>query len=373
MRRNPCWFVTAFFLIASAAGAQTAEEVLRKYNDAVDGLQTLTYRMHNIDTFLSGDVWNKKGYCVMKRQKDEPVLGFLFRGKRDDMDEETVFCEKEIYTLNHSTKKYWIEEGRRNLGILGSPGGQMVLREMVTRPQGYDKILLTPTDSSFILRFDFPDDTVYRATQMYLVLHLDKKTYLPFYKFRTVSVGGGRQVNVSYLSQVEINPEGVAQQFSGKGFLSEYAYEAPVAEVNMLHVALLNKTAPDLLLPDASGKTHRLSEQRNKVILLDFWEPWCGPCVKSIDRLKALSLQYPSRKFEIWSVVSEAGTFNAAKKFAAERKINYMMLFGNETSSKDYHLSGVPLYVVIDRKGVIQYVKSGNLDEAMEAIAKIMK
>jgi thiol-disulfide isomerase/thioredoxin len=57
--------------------------------------------------------------------------------------------------------------------------------------------------------------------------------------------------------------------------------------------------APDFSFVDMNGATRRLSDYRGKVVLLDFWGTWCGPCVAAVPELVALYEQYHARGFEI--------------------------------------------------------------------------
>ena len=61
-------------------------------------------------------------------------------------------------------------------------------------------------------------------------------------------------------------------------------------------------TAPDISLPGPNGKTHTLSALRGKVVLLDFWASWCGPCRRSNPHVVEMYSKYKSKGFEVFSV-----------------------------------------------------------------------
>ena len=371
MTRKAVLFLTIAILLSNFGRAQTAEQVLSKYHDTIQGLKSFSYKINNIDTFLTGASWNTTGYCLLKRDENEPTFGFLFKGKRDDVDEELLFCGKEYYEVNSRTKTYTIEKDIHR-GILGHPGGQMVLGELVERIEGYESLSLAETDSSYILKFGFPDNAEDQVENRYKEVHIDNKTYLPFYRYHSLENLGNKQINRAYLSDVKVNVLDSIDPFVNKNFREEYTYVVPPTVEDELG-KLLNKKAPDFELTNIDRQNHRLSAQKGKVILLNFWEPWCGPCVRSIGKLKEWSEQYPKEKFEIWSIVSDETAFGKIRDVAKRRAINYQVFFGSEKTSKDYFVYSVPLYVLIDQEGKIKYATAGFSPELEEQLKTSLK
>lgn len=114
------------------------------------------------------------------------------------------------------------------------------------------------------------------------------------------------------------------------------------------------KPAPDFTLKDASGNSVKLSDFRGKVVLLNFWATWCGPCALEIPWFVEFQQQFKSRGLEIVGVSMDEEGWSVIKPFMAERKINYHVLLGDDSVSQLYGgVDSLPTTFIIDRDGRI--------------------
>lgn len=136
------------------------------------------------------------------------------------------------------------------------------------------------------------------------------------------------------------------------------------------------KHAPDFALKDADGKLVHLADYRGKVVLLDFWATWCGPCAVEIPWFTEFQRKYKDRGFEVLGVSMDDDGWKAITPFVQRKKINYRVVLGDDKTGDQYGgLEALPTTFVIDRNGRIASVHVGLVDKKdfEDAIEKLLE
>ena len=114
--------------------------------------------------------------------------------------------------------------------------------------------------------------------------------------------------------------------------------------------------APEINLPNPEGKNIKLSSLRGKVVLIDFWASWCGPCRKENPNVVKLYQKYHDKGFEVYGVSLDRNKEQWINAIAAD-KLTWTQvsdLKGWESAAgKTYGVSSIPHTVLVDRKGNI--------------------
>jgi len=120
------------------------------------------------------------------------------------------------------------------------------------------------------------------------------------------------------------------------------------------------KTAPEFALKDSNGQTVHLADYKGKVVLLDFWATWCGPCKIEIPWFIEFEQQFKDRGFAVLGVSMDEDGWEAVKPYMEDLRINYRILLGNEQVSDIYGgVESLPTTLLIDRQGKIASVHIG--------------
>ncbi len=112
--------------------------------------------------------------------------------------------------------------------------------------------------------------------------------------------------------------------------------------------------APEFALKDADGKTVTLADYKGKVVLLNFWATWCGPCKIEIPWFADFEQKYKDRGFAVLGVAMDEEGWEVIKPYLAQSKVNYRVILGNDTVAGLYGgVESLPTTFVLDRNGKI--------------------
>jgi len=116
------------------------------------------------------------------------------------------------------------------------------------------------------------------------------------------------------------------------------------------------KPAPNAAFYDATGKPSKLSDYKGKVVYVDTWATWCGPCKREIPFLKTLEAEYHGKNVAFISVSTDKDV-NAWKNFISSQEMSGLQLHQSdnldESISKLYIVNSIPRFILIDEAGNI--------------------
>jgi len=138
------------------------------------------------------------------------------------------------------------------------------------------------------------------------------------------------------------------------------ACESPIPENFHLKSANERKATPDFSLKDATGAVVKLSDFKGKVVLLNFWATWCGPCKIEIPWFMDFQKTYKDRDFAVLGVSMDEDGWDSVKPYIEQHKMNYQVVIGNDQISQLFgSIESLPTTLVIDREGRIASMHVG--------------
>lgn len=138
-------------------------------------------------------------------------------------------------------------------------------------------------------------------------------------------------------------------------------------------VKLQDDPAPELQIAAWIGQDPTtLAALRGRVVLLDFWATWCGPCIAAFPHLSQISQKYEAQGFTVIGVTRLYGDGERGqemppaeetefiKEFRQRHRLPYgVAVADNEKTHRDYYISGIPTAVLLDRAGRVRFIQVG--------------
>lgn len=123
--------------------------------------------------------------------------------------------------------------------------------------------------------------------------------------------------------------------------------------------------APEIAIPDVKGNIVKLSSLKGKVVLIDFWASWCGPCRRAMPGLRKAYAAYKAKGFEIYGISLDEDKGDWQKAVAAD-KITWTQV--NEPggwesrTAKDWYIEALPSAFLLDRQGKVIAIDPSEAD-----------
>lgn len=348
--------------------AQGHESVISRIIQAQKKIKHFRAYTIRHDTLVTGHIRTMKGWVSVSTDPADSIFGCRFFAEPEGGGSASIYDGQYSFFIDHTKKEYTKYSNPDLLdAITGYPGGQLFCKDMIridtSTAIGFR---LYEDEQHYYLRILLPDITRYDVIKRSKELTISKKTYLPIAVRQHQETLGKVQDLYFSISGIHINEEGIAFDFSKERYPAEYKEEEQ--ESNQKLLALQGKKLPAFRLTGWDGSTLLSDELKGKLVLLDFWEVWCGPCVASMPRVKELYEKYKSSGLEVIGIIHQTEHLKTARQLIDKINPGFRMVLGNEQSKIDFSLQAVPLYILINRSGNIVMVSEGFPETLEETI-----
>jgi thiol-disulfide isomerase/thioredoxin len=231
--------------------------------------------------------------------------------------------------------------------------------EQIRRLKRFDKYL---SDSLFAV---FKNQSAAMPEKRDSLIRLSQKTYMDrleqhalqiiqLYPSSIISISVTRYIN-------HLTPQNIAlldtlnshlmARYPGNVYVKDFN-----ATLEQLKFLPAGSMAPEISLPDTAGVMRKLSSFRGKVVLIDFWASWCGPCRQESPLIVALYEKYHDQGLEIYGVSLDERKDRWTQAIRADNRtwtdVSDLKRWDSEVS-KAYHVNAIPFSVLVGRDGRI--------------------
>ena len=120
----------------------------------------------------------------------------------------------------------------------------------------------------------------------------------------------------------------------------------------------IGRPAPAFKLPDIMGQEITLDQYKGKIVMLDFWATWCGPCRMTMPLLEKLQKEYPNNLVLLAINLQESK--NEVREYMRQQNLNSHVLLDEKGSLGEiYGTDAIPMQVLIDKEGIVRDIKTG--------------
>lgn len=197
------------------------------------------------------------------------------------------------------------------------------------------------------------------------------------------------EANVKAGNQTSAMKEQLKRLYEAKGkndfdtYFTALAAEARKKKMEEIRKSMIDEAAPTFALNDVSGKKVSLNELKGKVVVVDFWATWCGPCIASFPAMNKAQNKYKDDPNVVFLFVNtwennvedkkkNVEDFMKGKPYA----FNTILMDNESTMVSDFKVNGIPTKFVLDKNGRIRFKAvgfNGKEEETVEELSTMIE
>lgn len=379
-----------FFLAAHTSIDEKSkiDEILKRIKDKIQRIETLSYESTYVlnNPFQGDSIFQSSGKVWLQIVPDDTIFGCRFHVEGRDKHGEYDYYYDGLrsYEIRHLKKEITIFNPYEFANTPNNPAkARTALTPFVdllidknimnTLQKNNPKKTLREDNESegWLISFEYPQNELGQSlTQK---LFIDKSTLsIRRIEKRVLWRGMTTSINIA-IENYEINNKENSALVSLTRKYEDYAKEvfkghrttdiSPVSDLD-------GEEAPDFEYTSFDGEKVSLSRMKGKIILLDFWESWCGYCILVLPKINELLKEYKNKGLIIIGITTE--NREQIEKLIKSNQLNYINIFADKSILKKYKVTARPTYYLIDKNGIIIKTSYGDLKKIESAVKTLI-
>ena len=303
---------------------------------------------------------------------------FTFKGKMElpdirilRLNEQDYFAQ--LFLDNSNVKVIAKKDSLRSTKIIGSPS-QDIFQIYLTELERMNKQVAELQEKYQAAMSRGNADEAKKAEIDFTAMTENMKFFTKnFVKEHNTSVVSAYITLMGLASQIDgAELDSIASKFPPEISKSEYVIQLKKMVDEMKKTAI-GVVAPDFTMNDPEGKPVQLSSLRGKVVLIDFWASWCGPCRQENPNVVKLYQKYNSKGFEIIGVSLDRVKDEWVKAIKDDQ-LSWIhvsdLQFWQNTAARLYSVNSIPMTYLLDKEGKIiaKGLKTAQLEEKLDQL-----